>query len=393
MAYDAEVIVIGAGPAGCAAAIPLVQDGRDVLVLERKTTEDGEDITSGEVLAPQTQVECAQLGVALDAGWLLDRVTAVRNVYPDLSWTHHPFPEGLSYVQVDRGGFNAALRARLLAVGGRLSWGMRVAEVETCTAAAVVRTTNGNEYRAPLLIDAAGRHAPSLRSFDLKSADPEFSQIGVAVFFESFADAPLHTWDRHFYGAHGAMISGSRIRPGLYRYILETDLADKQATRLRPVEFYEAVAQQHDPWLYERIMREPRVGEVWAMAPIGYRVADVARDRLLLCGDAAGYLAPLTGQGIEFAMRMGRIAAETAKRAFARNDFSAAAFATYVADRADECGTAVGYLRHMLRHLRDRDALLRAARDDAMRAEIFGPIGGPPDARGSLTAQMDQRCS
>ena len=50
------------------------------------------------------------------------------------------------------------------------------------------------------------------------------------------------------------------------------------------------------------------------MAPIGYRLLEVARPRLLLCGDAAGYLSPLTGQGIEFAMRMGRLAARTTAR-------------------------------------------------------------------------------
>ena len=66
-----------------------------------------------------------------------------------------------------------------------------------------------------MLIDAGGRYAPSLRVLNLKSEDPEFSQIGVAVFFNSFDGTPLNTWDRHLYGVRGAMISGSRIRPGL----------------------------------------------------------------------------------------------------------------------------------------------------------------------------------
>ena len=141
---------------------------------------------------------------------------------------------------------------------------------------------------------------------------PEFRQIGVALFFSSFDGAVPHTWDRHLYGTNGAMISGGRIRPGLYRYICEADLADKQAEGLRPIEFIETMARRHDPWLAERFTSEPRVGEPWAMAPIGYRVLEVARPRLLLCGDAAGYLSPLTGQGLEFAMRMGRLAARTA---------------------------------------------------------------------------------
>ena len=90
MSLDADVIVIGAGPAGCAAAIRLVAAGYDVLALERKEREDGEDITSGEVMVVPTQNECAQLDVKFEGDWVLDRITGFRNVYPDLSWTYHP---------------------------------------------------------------------------------------------------------------------------------------------------------------------------------------------------------------------------------------------------------------------------------------------------------------
>ncbi len=123
------------------------------------------------------------------------------------------------------------------------------------------------------------------------------------------------------------------------------------------------------------------------MAPIGYRVREVVRPRLLLCGDAAGYLSPLTGQGIEFAMRMGRLAARTAHEALAGGDCSADALAVYARDRADELETSLGYLRHMLRCLRDREGLLRASHDDEQRQYVFGPMFGRPDACGRLGAE------
>ena len=384
MAHDADVLVVGAGPAGCAAAIRLVQQGRSVVVLERKAHEDGEDITSGELLAPATQHECAELGIDLSAEWLFDRITGVRNVYPDLSWTYHPFPEGVSYVCVDRGGLNAALRRRLVEVGGTITWGARITDVELRRDAAVVRTSEGREYTGTLLIDAGGRYSPTIRTLGLKHEDPEFCQIGVALFFESFADAPLNTWDRHLHGDRGVLVSGSRIRPGLYRYILEADLADRQAARLPPVEFYERMIEQYDPWLYARIMREPRVGRVWSMAPIGYRVTEVARDRLLLAGDAAGYLSPITGQGVEFAMRMGRLAAAAALDALGRGDVSAARFDDYVEARRGELDTALAFVRHQLRVMRDRAALLQAAHDDDRRVELFGPPVSVTADRGSL---------
>jgi menaquinone-9 beta-reductase len=381
---DADVIVIGAGPAGCAAAIRLVQAGRSVLALERKEREDAEDITSGEVLVPATQFECAQIGVKFEGDWVLDRITGIRNVYPDLSWTYHPLATAVRPIQVDRGGFNAALRSRLVEVGGRLVWNARVTDVQFRADAALVRTADRTEYSARLVVDAGGRYAPSMRVLNLKSDDPEFSQIGVAVFFGSFEGTPLNTWDRHLYGVRGAMISGSRIRPGLFRYILEADLATKQSDRLGAIEYYESIARQHDPWLYERVMREPRVGREWSMAPLGYRVSAVARDRLLLVGDAAGYLSPITGQGNEFAMRTGRLAAQAADAALNAGDLSAAAFASYVDGRKQEVERQVDFVRAQLRILRDRDALLRAARDDQYRSHVFGPYGIPASERGTL---------
>ena len=384
MHLDADVIVIGAGPAGCAAAIRLVGAGYNVLALERKEREDGEDITSGEVLVVPTQNECAQLGVKFEGDWVLDRITGFRNVYPDLSWTYHPIPNSVFPVQVDRGGFNAALRRRLVEAGGRLIWNARVTDLEFKGDAAIAITGDGNRHAARMLIDAGGRYAPSLRALNLKSEDPEFSQIGVAVFFEAFDGTPLHTWDRHLYGVRGAMISGSRIRPGLYRYILDADLAEKQSDRLGAIEFYESVARHHDRWLYERVMREPRVGRQWSMAPLGYRVSAVARDRILLVGDAAGYLSPITGQGNEFAMRTGRLAAIAAESALRAGDLSASAFAPYVEGRRYEVDRQVDYVRAQLRILRDPDALLRASRDDEYRTQVFGPYGIPASERGSL---------
>src|SRR5262249_39125879 len=277
---DADVIVIGGGPAGAAAAIPLVERGHDVLVVERRPrAHDGrEAIESGELLAPATQTECEGLGIPLEGAWVLDRIRAVRNVYPDLSWTYQELPHGVSYVNVDRGGFDAALRARLVAAGGRIDWDRRVTELAFPGDAAIVRTADGGEYAARLVIDAGGRHAPSARALGLKVEDPEFRQIAIALFFADFPDAAQGFWDRHFYGEHGAMISGARIRPGLSRFVWEADLADKQALRAKPAEFFEGVAARFDPWIAARLDRAPRTREPWAMAPLAHRVTAVARD-------------------------------------------------------------------------------------------------------------------
>jgi flavin-dependent dehydrogenase len=184
------------------------------------------------------------------------------------------------------------------------------------------------------------------------------------------------------------MISGSRIRPGLYRYILEADLAAKQEAHLRPAEWFDSVVTRVDPWLRDRLVGTPHVGAPWSMAPLGYQVTELARDRLLLVGDAAGYLSPLTGQGIEFAMRSGRLAAGAALTALSAGDLTAAAFAGYVAGHRTEVADQVVRVRHTLRHLRDRDALLAAAHDLDVRAEVLGTIAFLDHEDGLLAEEM-----
>src|SRR5262249_16871878 len=210
-------------------------------------------------------------GVELPASCLFDRFTAVRNVYPDLSWTSHRFPPGMSWVHVDKGGLGRALRARAGAVGARLVRGARVTGLSFRATDAVVEAADGGTWTAPRVLAAGGRYAPRPRLLDLKREDPEFRQIGVALFFASFAGAVPETWDRHLYGEHGAMISGGRIRPGLYRYICEADLADKQAEGLRPGGVIGTMARRPHPRLTARVPGETPAGGACARGPVGDR--------------------------------------------------------------------------------------------------------------------------
>jgi flavin-dependent dehydrogenase len=159
---DVDVVVIGGGPAGCAAATRLAEAGHGVLVLEREPVSGNRDRTSGEVLAPATQLELAEVGVEVKGEWVLDPFVAVRNVFPGGRYVTFSFPDGFRYVHVDRAGLHDAMRARAAQAGAAVQHDAVVQDVRVDAAGAVVQTCDG-EHRAPLVIDAAGRNSPTLR--------------------------------------------------------------------------------------------------------------------------------------------------------------------------------------------------------------------------------------
>ena len=87
--------------------------------------------------------------------------------------------------------------------------------------------------------------------------------------------------------------------------------------------------------LAEFISRHPecfadceRLGYAGGVVPIG-TPAKIYADRVMLVGDAAGQVKPVSGGGLYFGLQAAAFAAETALEAFSSGDFSAAALARY----------------------------------------------------------------
>jgi len=66
-------------------------------------------------------------------------------------------------------------------------------------------------------------------------------------------------------------------------------------------------------------------------------------DRILLAGDAAGFVDPFTGEGIAFAIRSGQLAAETVALALKHGDLTRQGLAPYVTRCQREFGESLGY--------------------------------------------------
>src|SRR4029079_15609644 len=67
-----------------------------------------------------------------------------------------------------------------------------------------------------------------------------------------------------------------------------------------------------DPALAERFARAGRISDVTVPGPIGVDSSAPGCPGLLLAGDAAGFVDPMTGDGLRFAIRGGELAARAA---------------------------------------------------------------------------------
>jgi flavin-dependent dehydrogenase len=71
-------------------------------------------------------------------------------------------------------------------------------------------------------------------------------------------------------------------------------------------------AVNDDPMLRERFVRARQVSEVTSLGPLAVDAVAAGYPGLLLAGDAAGFIDPMTGDGLRFALRGGELAAQAA---------------------------------------------------------------------------------
>jgi len=97
-----------------------------------------------------------------------------------------------------------------------------------------------------------------------------------------------------------------------------------------------AVVERQDPVLRERFVDARQISEVTSLGPLAVECRAAGYPGLLLAGDAAGFVDPMTGDGLRFALRGGELAAEAALRELATG---AAACISLQAARAKEFGS------------------------------------------------------
>jgi len=329
-----DVVIVGAGPGGSAAAHYLARRGLDVLLLDK--ADFPRDKTCGDGLSPRA------LGVLDDMGMLSDvvraggRINGVDIVAPKGHSVSVPVPAqdglpGYSLI-VPRLILDNAIRERAVASGAQFQSPVRVTDVEAEGNSVVVK----GEFRGRsvsfwgrIAIIATGASVKLLLRMGLLKQAPRM-MLAARAYFEDMAGLSDYIQVR-FDGVplpgYGWVfpLSGSsaNVGAGFFR----TGLAARWAPDT-PRQAFDAFVQT--PSLQGMLARARRAGPVKGYPlRVDFATAPTVGERVLLVGEAAGLVNPLTGEGIDYALESGRMAAEHLVTGFASGDLSRQSLEAY----------------------------------------------------------------
>jgi geranylgeranyl reductase family protein len=349
---DADVIVVGAGPAGSAAAYYCASAGLSVLLLEKAAFP--RDKVCGDGLTPRAVKELIAMGMPIreEEGWIRNRGLRVIGGGHRLEL---PWPELSSYPSYGLARSRMSLD-HALADHAR-SAGAKLLELTNVTGPLLDERTGRVIGVTARPVDVAGRKAGEERTFRAPvviAADGVSARLAIALGIEKRADRPLgvavrtyFTTPRHedpWMESHLELWDGpagrSNLMPG-YGWIFS--LGDGTANvGLGSVSSTAAATKVDYKDLFAKWMAnapaeweftpENQVGPVRGAAlPMGFNRLPLYTRGLMLVGDAGGMVSPFNGEGIGYGMQAGRVAAEAVVQAAARGTASGRerALATY----------------------------------------------------------------
>jgi flavin-dependent dehydrogenase len=332
---DADVVVIGGGPAGSSCATLLAQHGCRVQLFER---ERFPRFHIGESLIPETYWVLQRLNMldklrksAFVKKYSVQFVNQHGRMSEPFYFMDHNPHECSQTWQVLRGEFDQLMLENAVEHGVAVHQGTRVREVlfdgDRARGVRVQREDGSQEeVHARVVVDASGQSALIANRFRLLVKDDQLKKGAVWTYIKgAYRDAGRDE------GA--TMVIQTKGKKGWFWYIpLHNDIVSVGIVRA----FDELFAGNRDhetiyweevencPEIKRRIEIGTRCDRYYATKDYSYRATRCAGDSWVLIGDAHGFLDPLYSSGVLLALKSAQLAADSIAEGLAKSDLSAA---------------------------------------------------------------------
>jgi len=308
-----DVAVIGAGPAGVMAAWTAAKQGAHTVLLERETSAGRKPCAEGIL---SEALDDAQ--IPAQSEFATNRITGAFLYSPDEKRRVRVGGDG--YI-LDKPAFLRSLAERARAAGAEVRYGARVEGVSRRDGAVLVEGRKDSEpfslmTRVVVGCDGTGsilarqffprRNYPVIAAFQYDMTDCRVEDESKLEIFIGHKKAPAgYIWI--FPKGKGTANVGIGLKGAGAKSLLDRFIQE------HPNVFGSAKIERSQA----------------APVPVGGEVEDYVTENMMLCGDAAGQVIPLTGAGIHTSMVAGKIAGEVAGKAAREGDVGSKRLSEY----------------------------------------------------------------
>jgi len=374
----ADVVVVGAGPAGSMAALTLAGRAVRTLLLDRGRFP--RDKPCGGGIRFGVFARFPELAGYLRSAVAIHEIRKVVMESPSGDRVVAALDEPL-YITLRRTEFDAALLARARAAGVEVVEGARVVDVEWTDGGVGLRTIDGRAFGGGMVVAADGVNSVVARAARLSDGFGD-DTLAIDTMEETPLDELTVTDPEAMYVAYGykGYAGYGYVFPKRHHvdagvgFLLSFFKSRLDGT---PYEHHRRFLEEAAAGGFVR-GRSNRDNFKAYRLPLGGPLARTYADRVVVCGDAGGFVNAYTGEGIYYAMVTGQHAGRVAAHALESGTPTAAALAPYEtawrAEIGDELADSVRIQRRLFANPALADAVIRAAAVDVKLCRLFARV-------------------
>ena len=292
-----DALIVGAGPAGMAAAITLLHHGQDVTIVDSQA--EGANTSRAAVVHARTLELLERYGVtpALTKRGLHTPLFTIRDrdrVLVPVAFDRLPteYPYTLMISQADT---ESVMLTRLQELGGTVERPATVIGIEQDGESVTATFDDGQQIRAGYLVGADGAHSTVRERTEIAFTGGTYAESFVLADARLDGDVPSNEVILYFSPA--GLLVVAPLPDGQHRIVATVDDAPENPD----AEFVQRLLDERGPEAERAVVREVLWGSRFRLS---HRVADTFRaGRVLLIGDAAHVHSPAGGQGMNLGIQ------------------------------------------------------------------------------------------